>query len=85
MNGRDDGGGHFVLESENIRQVTLEPVRPDVRARNRVDQLPCDTNLSQCFANGPLKYISHAKPATDFLDVNGLTFEGETGVARDHK
>ena len=30
-NGRDNGDRYFVLESKNIRQVTLEPVRPNVR------------------------------------------------------
>jgi hypothetical protein len=33
----DDSGRYFVLESENVRQVTLEPVRPDVRARHRIN------------------------------------------------
>ena len=40
LNGSDNcDRRHFVLKSENIRQVTLESVRPDVRARHRIDQL----------------------------------------------
>src|SRR5215475_15652140 len=30
LNGRDNGDGYFVLKSEDVGQVTLEPVRPNV-------------------------------------------------------
>src|SRR5262249_51008679 len=35
LDSRDNGDRYFVLESEDVRQVTLEPVRPKVRARHR--------------------------------------------------
>jgi hypothetical protein len=40
LNGRDNGDRPFVLKSEDVCQVTLEPVRPNVRARHRIYQLP---------------------------------------------
>src|SRR5262249_50029033 len=70
-------------ESENIRQVTLEPVRPDVRPRNGINQLPRDANFPRCSANRPLKDIAHAKPASDLLYVDGFAFERKARVASD--
>src|SRR5262245_7720711 len=71
LDGRDDGDGYFVLESENVGQVTLEPVRPNVCARYRINQLPGDANLPRCLAHSPFKDIAHAKPTSDFLDIDG--------------
>jgi hypothetical protein len=45
LNGGDDKDCYVVLESENICQVTLEPVRPNVCARKSINQLSCDPNL----------------------------------------
>src|SRR5262245_39105156 len=55
------------------------------RPRHRINQLPCDANFPRCLAYSPLKDIAHAKPAPDFLDIDGFAFEGETRVARDHE
>src|SRR5712664_919348 len=85
LNSRDNGERYFVLESENVRQITLEPVRPNVRARHRINQLPCDANFPRCLAHGPLKDITHAKPPPDFLDIDGFALEGEPRVASDYE
>src|SRR5215831_18293731 len=70
---------------ENVRQVTLEPVHPNVRARHRINQLPRDANFPRCLAHSPLKDIAHAKPAPDFLDIDRFALEGETRVASDYE
>src|SRR5207244_10917382 len=75
----------FVLQSENVRQVTLEPVRPNVRARNRVDQLPGNANFPRRLAHRPLKDITDAKPAPHLLDIDGSALEGATRIAGDHE
>src|SRR5262244_2115302 len=36
-------------------------------------------------AHSPLKDITHAKPAPDFLDIDRSAFEGEARIASDHK
>src|SRR5262245_6676413 len=84
-NGCDNGDRDFVLESENVCQVALEPVRPDVRAGHRVNQLPRDATFPRRPAHSPLKDITHAKPAPDFLDIDRSAFEGEARIASDHK
>src|SRR6516164_10750208 len=85
LNSCDNGDRDFVLESENVCQVTLEPVRPNVRARHRINQLHCDTNFPRCFAHSPLKDIAHAKPAPDFLNIDGSAFKGEARIASDYE
>src|SRR6202008_2000700 len=81
LNGRDNGDRHFVLESENVCQVTLEPVRPDVRACTRINQLSCDANLSRRLADGPLKDVAHAKLTSDLFHIDVLTLERKARIA----
>src|SRR5262249_16359210 len=85
LNGRDNRDRHFVLQSKNVRQVTLKPVCPDVRASHRINQLPCNANLSQRLAHSPLKDVAHPKPAPDFLDIDRSALKGEARIARDHE
>src|SRR5258707_9713798 len=81
LNGRDNGDRDFVLESENVRQVTLEPVCPNVRARHRIYQLTCDANPTCRLTHRPLKDIAHAEPASDLLDIDGFAFERKPRIA----
>src|SRR5215468_6976838 len=85
LNGRDNGDRDLVLEGENIRQITLEPVRPDVRAGHRVNQLACDANFPRGLAHRPLEDIADAKPAPDLLDIDSFALEGETRIAINHE
>src|SRR5258705_12399885 len=83
LDGRDNGERYFVLKSENVRQITLKPVHPDVRACNRVNQLPYDANFTRRLAHGSLKDITDAKPASDLLDIEGFAFERKARIASD--
>jgi hypothetical protein len=84
-NGRDNGDRDFVLESENVCQVTLEPVRPNVRARHRINQLPRDANFARRLAHRPLKDVAHAEPASNLLYIDGFAFERKARIASDHE
>src|ERR1700757_4333239 len=53
--------------------------------RHRINQLPCDAHLSPPPCVRPLKDIAHAKPAPDFLDIDGPAFEGEARIASDYE
>src|ERR1700751_4658891 len=55
------------------------------RARYRVNQLPSDANFPRHLAHSPLKDITDAKPAPDFLDIDRSALEGEARIARDHE
>src|SRR6516225_554992 len=73
------------MESEKADQVALEPIRPDVCTRHRINQLACDANLSCRPAHRPLKNVAHAKPASDLLDIDGLALERKARIASDHE
>src|SRR5207247_3086625 len=83
LDGCDNGDRYLVLESENVCQVALEPVRPDVCPCNRVNQLPYDANFPRRLAHGSLKDITDAKPASDLLDIDGFAFERKARIASD--
>src|SRR4029077_6320020 len=85
LNSRDNGERYFVLKSKNVGQVTLKPVRPDVRACNRIDQLPCDANFPRRLPHRPLEDIAHAEPSPDLLDIDRSALEGEARIASDHE
>src|SRR6266404_1367892 len=85
LNSGDNGERDFVLQRENVSHVTLEPVRPNVCARSRLNQLARDANFPRRLALRPLKDIAHAKPAPDFLDVDRFALEGETRISSDHE
>src|SRR5215470_18551123 len=73
------------MERKNVSQITLEPVRPNVRACHRIDQLPRDANFPRRLAYSPLKYIAHAKPSPDLLYIDGFAFERKARIASNHK
>src|SRR5262249_23019700 len=72
LDGGDNRDRDVVLQGENIRQVTLEPVRPNVRTRHCINQLPCDPDFTRRLAHGPLKNIAHAKSVSDLPYVDGF-------------
>ena len=82
-----DGGDYryrdVILQGENIRQVTLEPVRPNVRTCHCINQLPCDPDFTRRLAHRPLKNIAHAKSASDLPYVDGFSFERKARIASD--
>src|SRR6516162_3470657 len=59
--------------------------RPKVRARHRVNQLACDANPPRRLPHRTLKNISHTKPTSDLLDIDGFAFERKARIASDHE
>src|SRR4029077_20736453 len=72
-----NGRGHLVLEVENISERTVKAVGPQMRAGNRVDQLPGDPDPVPCFAHRAFEDIADSKLAADPLYIDGLPFVGE--------
>jgi hypothetical protein len=56
-----------------------------MRARHGINQLPCDANFPRRLAHRPLKDVTHAKLASDLLDIDGSALESETRIASDHE
>jgi hypothetical protein len=49
----------FVLHGEDVFQVPVVALRPDMIARGPVDQLRSDTNAIACLAHAAFEHISH--------------------------
>ena len=74
---------HFILQHEQVRDILLEPIRPDMRAGLRVDELRVDTNAAWVALDRAFQHITNPEFPPDLLGVDGLALECERRVARD--
>ena len=74
---------HLVLRGENVGELAIEPLRPEVSARAGVDQLPGDAHAIAGFADAPFKHEAHAQVAPDLLHFDRSPLVGKGGVAGD--
>ena len=81
----DDGLGDFVLDRENVGQIAVEAVGPQMPAGGAVDQLAGDPHPLAGLADASLKNEFHAQLGGNLGDVDRFALEGEAGVAPDHE
>src|SRR5205085_7568202 len=74
-----------ILQIEDVFEIAIELVRPDVRVRRRINQLAGHTNPFSRLAYAAFQHIASAKLTADLLDVDGLSFVGETRISRDYE
>jgi hypothetical protein len=68
---------HFVLELEQVHDVVLESIRPDMRAGFRVNELDVDAHPTGVALHRAFKDVTHAEFLADPLGVEVLVLEGE--------
>ena len=85
QNRTNDPARDLVLKLEDIFQLAIVFVRPQMDAVRGIDQLPGDTNPVGDLPHAALKDISHTELACDLAHVDRFTFEGKTRIARDDK
>ena len=73
----------LILHVEQIGHRLVEPVRPQMIAGDRVDELHVDAHSAAAALNAALENIANVQFASDLLGVDRLAFVGEGGVARD--
>src|SRR5687767_1396463 len=73
----------LVLKLENVGEIPVVPVGPDVGSCGRLNQLPCDAHAVTRSAHGALKNVPDAELPSDLLHVRSLTLEHEAGVPSD--
>ena len=74
---------HPILEIEQVFDLALEAIRPDMRHRRGIDELRGDANARAHPANAAFEHIAHAELAADLLHVDRAALVGEGRVARD--
>ena len=76
---------HLILQLEQVGDVFLEAVGPEMRAGVRIDELGVDAHAVLVALHRAFEHIAHAELLADILGVDVLALEGEGGVAGDHE
>ena len=78
---RDD----FVLHVEEIGERLVEPLGPEMIAGFGVDKLHVDAHAVTAALDAALEHVADVQLAADLLQIGGLAFVGEGGVAPDYE
>src|SRR5579862_252114 len=73
----------FILHSENIGEIAIEAVSPDMSAAHGVDQLAGHAHPIAGLAHAAFQYVADTELAADLLHVDRLALVGKTRIARD--
>ena len=76
---------HVVLHGEDVGQVAIETLRPQMSARGRVDKLCGDPYPVAGLADAALQHVAHAEVPAHLLNVHVPALEGEGRIASDHE
>src|SRR5262245_50876360 len=69
--------GNVVLNDEDVIEVTVVSVGPEMIPRRGVDKLRADTNVVTRFPQTSLKDITHAQFGPDFVRIKNATLIDE--------
>ena len=81
--GGDDGAGDLVLHGEDIVELAVVALGPDVHVGRRVDELDGNAQPVARLAHAALDQIARAELLGDLAHVDGLSLVDEGRVARD--
>src|SRR6476646_5656396 len=74
----------FVLHGENIGEITIEALGPDMRTALCVDELAGNADAVARLAHTTFQHVAHAEVTTDLLHIDRLALVGEGRVACDY-
>ena len=80
----DDGARHLVLDFEDVDQLAVIALRPEMRAAASVDELRRDAHARPGLAHASFQHMAHAEVARDAPQIDGAALVGEGRIARDH-
>jgi hypothetical protein len=75
--GADDASGDVLLHPENVLDLGVVTLGPDVPARRRFGQLGRNTNPIAGAADAAVEQVAHVQPAPDLGRRQLLSFERE--------
>src|SRR4051812_40613022 len=67
----DDARRDLVLQVENVLRITLEPIRPEMRAGCSVNELASNSNTVAAAADTAFEHVAYPQLASNLLDVDG--------------
>src|SRR5215218_3328744 len=80
---RDDALGDLVLDGEEVAELAVVAVGPDVLAGLGVDELRRDPHAPASDSHAALEHVADAERLGDLAHIHGLPFVGEARVAGD--
>ena len=80
-----DGAGYLILNREDVLEVPIVALRPEVTARFGRDQLGCHADPLAGLPHTAFDHVGHAEIAPYLLRLDRLCLIGERGVAGDHE
>ena len=81
----DDACGDFVLNGEDVAEVAVVPLGPEMGFGGRIDELRGHPDVVAGLADTPLENIADPEFAPDGAHIHGLSLVGEHRVAGDHE
>src|SRR5208283_1014628 len=82
LQGLNDLPGDLVLDYEDVVQLAIEAVGPEMSSGFRVDQLRGDPDAVASAADAALEHRPDAEFTGDLTDVDRLALVGEARIAR---
>ena len=81
----DDLPHHCVLQGENVGQRAIVFLRPEMKARERVDELGIYPHFIAGAAHAAFQDITHTQLFRHLPHLHRRTFIGKGGIPRDHE
>ena len=75
--GANDVPGHIILDVEDVDQLPVKTLCPEMSAAGRIDELCSDPNSVAGLAHAALKHIAYAKDPSYLLNIHVLALKGE--------
>src|SRR6185369_2859679 len=80
----NDRLGNLVLDLEDVGELAVVALGPDMPAGLAVDELGIDPDSVAHLANASLEHVGDPELSCNVADVHRLALESECGVAGDH-
>ncbi|MET4092888.1 hypothetical protein ABID60_008643 [Bradyrhizobium sp. S3.5.5] len=79
----DDAARQPILQVEKIFDLTVKPVRSEIQAGRRVDQLTGNSDSIAGLAHTAFEHVANAQLLTDLFDVDRPALVGQSRMSRD--
>ena len=81
----DHARGHLILQIEDVLELAIEVIGPQMRPARSIDQLRGDADPLRRLAHAAFEHVTHTQLATDLLHIDGPALVGKARIARDHE
>src|SRR5262249_45383819 len=83
--GTHDSGGHPVLQIEDVFEVTIETIGPQMSAICGIDKLTRYAQFAAGLAHASFKHIPYPQLPSDLLYIRGAALVSKARVSRYHE